>query len=59
MNKYIIIRSDTKSISSPMSKQDAITKLKQYDRDGICSYVVSKNKYLDFNNLNKTNLVKQ
>lgn len=53
MTKYIIIRSDTKSISAPMSKQDAISKLKQYDRDGICSYVVSKNKHLNFNNLNK------
>ena len=59
MNRYIIIRSDTKSISSPMSKQEAISKLKQYDKDGICSYVVYKNKHLDFNNLNKSNLTKQ
>ena len=32
MNRYVIIRSDTKSISPPMSKQEAIKKIKQYDK---------------------------
>ncbi|MEG1311938.1 MAG: hypothetical protein RSD47_08035 [Romboutsia sp.] len=52
MNKYVIIRSDTKSISPPMSKDEAIKKLKQYDRDGICSYLVHRNKDICFNTLN-------
>ncbi|HSQ89062.1 hypothetical protein [Romboutsia sp.] len=56
MNRYVIIRSDTKSISPPMSKQEAIKKLRQYDKDGISSYVVYKNKYLDFDYLNKSNI---
>ena len=29
MNKYMIIRSDNKSISPPMSKHEAIIKLKE------------------------------
>lgn len=56
MNRYIIIRSDTKSISPPMSKQEAIKKLKQYNKDGVCSYVVYKNKYLNFDCVNKSNI---
>lgn len=56
MNRYIIIRSDTKSISPPMSKQEAIKKLRQYDSDGISSYLVYKNKYLDFDYINKSNI---
>ena len=32
MNKYMIIRSDNKSISPPMSKHEAIIKLKEYNR---------------------------
>lgn len=43
MDKYIIIRSDTKSISTPMSKKDAIKKIKEYDKNGICSYLIHKN----------------
>ncbi|SHK07444.1 hypothetical protein [Tepidibacter formicigenes] len=43
MNRYVIIRSDTKSISSPMNKKEAISKVKEYDKQGISSYIVSKN----------------
>ena len=32
MNKYMIIRSDNKSISPPMSKHEAIIKLKEYNK---------------------------
>jgi hypothetical protein len=42
MDKYIIIRSDTKSISPPLSKQVALKKLKFYDSQGITSYIVRK-----------------
>ena len=35
MNKYMIIRSDNKSISPPMSKHEAIIKLKEYNKKGI------------------------
>ncbi|MCR8745001.1 hypothetical protein [Romboutsia lituseburensis] len=56
MNRYIIIRSDTKSISPPMSKQEAIKKLRQYGKDGISSYIVSNYRNLEFDLLNKTNL---
>lgn len=56
MNRYIIIRSDTKSISPPMSKQEAIKKLRQYGRDGISSYIVSNCRNLEFDLINKTNL---
>lgn len=56
MDKYIIIRSDTKSISPPMSKQEAIKKLKQYDKDGICSYLVHKD--ISFGNSSPPNIYK-
>lgn len=56
MNRYIIIRSDTKSISSPMCKHDAIKKIKEYDSKGICSYLVCKNKYIDINYVDKKNI---
>lgn len=56
MDKYIIIRSDTKSISPPMSKQEAIKKLKQYDKDGICSYLIHRN--ISFDNLTTPSLYK-
>ncbi|MGL5348398.1 MAG: hypothetical protein ACRDA3_13710 [Peptostreptococcaceae bacterium] len=56
MNKYVIIRSDTKSISPPMSKQDAINKLREYDKNGISSYLVSKSNYLNFDFFNKSNI---
>ena len=57
MNRYIIIRSDTKSISPPMSKQEAIKKIKQYDKDGISTYVVYKNKHTNINSINKSNSI--
>lgn len=56
MNKYIIIRSDTKVISPPMSKHEAIKKLRQYDTEGISSYLIYKNKYLDHDYVNKSNI---
>ncbi|MGL5312862.1 MAG: hypothetical protein ACRC92_06415 [Peptostreptococcaceae bacterium] len=56
MNRYVIIRSDTKSISSPMSRQEAIKKLKEYGREGISSYLVYKNKYLDYEYNNQSNV---
>ncbi|KXZ39731.1 hypothetical protein SAMN05661008_00591 [Alkalithermobacter thermoalcaliphilus JW-YL-7 = DSM 7308] len=40
--KYVIIRSDTKSISKPMSRNEAILKVKEYDKDGISAYIVSE-----------------
>ncbi len=57
MNRYIIIRSDTKSISPPMSKQEAIKKIKQYDKDGISTYLVCKNKPTSISSLNKSNYI--
>lgn len=56
MDKYIIIRSDTKSISPTMSKQEAIKKLKEYDKDGICSYLIHKN--IPIKNVNNLNIYK-
>lgn len=56
MNRYVIIRSDTKSISPPMTKYEAIKKLRQYDIQGVSSYLVYKNKYLDFDYINKSNI---
>ncbi|WP_296644769.1 hypothetical protein [Romboutsia sp. 13368] len=55
MNKYIIIRYDNKSISPPMSKHEAIAKLKEYNKKGISSYLISKNTYQDINHINKNN----
>ena len=57
MNRYIIIRSDTKSISPPMSKQEAIKKIKQYDKDGISTYVIYKNKHTNINSINKSSSI--
>ena len=56
MNKYIIIRYDNKSISPPMSKHEAIAKLKEYNQKGISSYLISKNAYIDINHINKNNI---
>ena len=53
MNKYMIIRSDNKSISPPMSKHEAIIKLKEYNKKGISTYLVSKNEYLSISYSNK------
>ena len=49
MNKYIIIRSDTKSISSPMSKKEALKTMKSYDRQGISSLIIYENKEINLN----------
>ena len=49
MSKYIIIRSDNKSISPPMSKHEAIIKLKEYNKNGVSTYVISKSKHLNIN----------
>lgn len=58
MNRYVIIRSDTKSISPPMCKQEAIKKVQEYGRKGISSYLVYKNKSLSFDYITKTNIYK-
>ncbi|MEJ8555432.1 hypothetical protein [Tepidibacter sp. Z1-5] len=42
MEKYIIIRSDNKSISKPMNREEAIYTVKKYDKQGISSYIVSE-----------------
>ncbi|MBC6002819.1 Uncharacterised protein [uncultured Clostridium sp.] len=49
MNKYIIVRSDTKSISSPMSKKEALKTLKYYGRQGISYLIISENKFTNYN----------
>ena len=54
MNKYIIIRYDNKSISPPMSKDEAIIKLKEYNKNGISTYVVYKNNHLNINTSSKS-----
>ena len=41
MNKYMIIRSDNKSISPPMSKHEAIIKLKEYNKKGIIKFILN------------------
>lgn len=57
MNKYMIIRSDDKSISPPMSKHEAIVKLKECNRNGISTYLVYKNSLLeDVNDSNKQSI---
>ena len=55
MSKYILIRADDKSISPPMSKHEAIIKLKEYNKKGILTYVVSKNKHLNINYSSNSN----
>lgn len=57
MNRYVIIRSDTKSISPPMSKQEAIKKIKQYDKDGISTYLVCKNEPTNISSINNSNYI--
>ncbi|MCT4509226.1 MAG: hypothetical protein N4A48_10840 [Tepidibacter sp.] len=42
MERYVIIRSDNKSISKPMDRQKAISTVKDYDKQGISSYIVSE-----------------
>lgn len=45
MNKYIIIRSDTKSISLPMSQKEVIKKIQTYEKQGIPSLIIYDKKY--------------
>lgn len=56
MNKYIIIRSDTKSISPPMPKQEAIKRLKLYGSQGITSYIIHRDRHIDFNYIKNSNI---
>lgn len=39
--KYVIIE-ENNSISSPMSKKEAINKAKEYSKDGKSAYIVSE-----------------
>ena len=55
MNKYMIIRSDNKSISPPMSKHEAIIKLKEKKKKGISTYLVSRSEYINIIYSNKSN----
>ena len=55
MSKYILIRADDKSISPPMSKHEAIMKLREYNKKCIVTYVVSKNKHLNINYSSNSN----
>ena len=55
MNKYMIIRSDNKSISPPMTKHEAIIKLKEYNKKGISTYLVSRSEYINIIYSNKSN----
>lgn len=42
MERYVIIRSDNKSISKSMDREEAICTVKNYDKQGISSYIVSE-----------------
>ncbi|GAA3662674.1 hypothetical protein [Asaccharospora irregularis] len=59
MNNYIIIRSDNKSISPPMSKHEAVKKLREYDKEGISSYLIYRNDYLEFDYVNRLNVYEE
>ena len=52
----MIIRSDNKSISPPMLKHEAIMKLREYNKKGISTYLISKNKYLHIGYSDKSNI---
>lgn len=43
MQRYIIVRSDNNSISQPMNIDEAVSKIENYDKQGIFSYIVSEN----------------
>lgn len=43
MQRYIIVRSDNNSISKPMNIDEAVSKIENYDKQGIFSYIVSEN----------------
>ena len=55
MDRYVIIRSDNKSISKPMNRKEAISQVKEYDRLGISSYIVSEDEGLRISNLQNFN----
>lgn len=38
--KYVIITNET--FSEPMSKEDAIKSVKEYDKEGVIGYIVSE-----------------
>ena len=42
MQRYIIVRSDNNSISQPMNIDAAVSKIENYDKQGIFSYIVSE-----------------
>ncbi|CAH2213700.1 hypothetical protein [Tepidibacter aestuarii] len=42
MQKYIIIRSDNNSISQPMNIEEAVSKVENYNKQGVFSYIVSE-----------------
>ena len=55
-NIFKYIRSDNKSISPPMLKHEAIMKLREYNKKGISTYLISKNKYLHIGYSDKSNI---
>ncbi len=59
MQKYIIIRSDNNSISQPMNIEEAVSKVENYDKQGIFSYIVSESeghRLSQIENFNNTKL---
>lgn len=40
--KFVIIKSDDKSVSNPMTREEAISHVKEYDKKGISAYIVSE-----------------
>jgi hypothetical protein len=38
-----------------MSKHEAVSKLKEYNKNGISAYLVSKNEYIDINDSPNSN----
>ncbi len=53
MNSYIIIRSDTKNISYPMTKQEALKILKQNNKEGISSLIIPNKKSINYSIIHK------
>lgn len=58
MDRYVIIRSDNKSISQPMNRAEAIRHVKEYDSQGISSYIISEEEGLRIKNAEKFNTPK-
>ncbi|SKC42280.1 hypothetical protein [Maledivibacter halophilus] len=40
--KFVVVRKDN-SISTPMSRKEAVNKVKEYENQGISAYIVSEN----------------